>query len=238
MRLPFEVLVTQRPSFEEITTMKRIFLILMTLAVVSFFTACGDSAANTASKPANSAASNSNTPPPVNPAAIEAEIKKLVADYAASTAKNDFAAYEKATTDNFMFVGLDGSVQTKAERVESMKSGATKYDTLTYDDVSVRVNAEGNGAVVIAKVAVKGMNMGKPIDSTVRVTQVWSKTKDGWKMASLQATPITAKADDKAKAEDKLKADDKAKTDDKSADKAKTDDKSSDKAPAPAANKK
>jgi hypothetical protein len=98
-----------------------------------------------------------------------------------------------------------------------MKEGATKYESLTYDDVNVRVNAEGNGAVVIAKATVKGMNMGKPIDGVNRVTQVWSKTKDGWKMASLQATAMTAKADDK-KTEDKAKTDAKSAEDDKKAD--------------------
>ena len=190
--------------------MRRIFLTISMLIASSFiFTSCGDqtatNAGNGASKPANAAnsASNSNAAAPVNPAAIEADIKKLITDYAASTAKNDVDAYDKITSDNFMFVSNDGSVQTKAERLASMKSGATKYESLAYDDVTVRVNPEGNGAVVIGKATVKGTNMGKPIDATVRVTQVWSKTKDGWKMASLQATNIAAKADDKPKADDK-----------------------------------
>ena len=39
-----------------------------------------------------------------------------------------------------------------------------------------------------------GTNNGKPIDATVRVTQVWAKTKDGWKMASLQATNIASES--------------------------------------------
>lgn len=208
--------------------MKRNLFMLLMLVVASLFMACGDQGAgNAGSKPANTAASNANAAPPVNPAAIEAEIKKLVTDYAAATAKNDVAAYEKTTSDNFMFVSIDGALQTKAERVASMKSGETKYESLTYDDVSVRVNAEGNGAIAIAKATVKGTNMGKPIDATVRVTQVWSKTKDGWKMASLHATNLTAKTDDKAKADDKAKTEDKAKAEDKA----------SDKAPAPAANK-
>jgi len=181
-------------------------LSITTLIVAAFmFTSCGapaanNAAANNSNKPANAA--NTATAPAADAAAIEADLKKLVTEYAASTSKNDVAAYEKATTDNFMFVSNDGSVYTKAQRVDSMKSGATKYDSLTYDDLNVRVNAEGNGAVVIGKATVKGTNMGKPIDETVRVTQVWSKTKDGWKMASLQATNITAKADDK-KAEEK-----------------------------------
>ena len=173
----------------------------MLFVSAAFLMACGDQGANTASKPANAMANNANTTaPPVDPKAAEAEIKKLVADYAASMAKNDVAAYEKTTADNFMFVSIDGAVQTKAERVESMKSGETKYDSLTYDDVNVRVSPGGDDAVVIGKATVKGKNMGKPIDSTVRVTQIWSKTKDGWKMMSLQATPITAKPGDKAKA--------------------------------------
>ena len=186
--------------------MKRMILSITTLIVAAFmFTSCGapaanNAAANNSNKPANAA--NTATAPAADAAAIEADLKKLVTEYAASTAKNDIAAYEKTTTDNFMFVGNDGAVYTKAERVTSMKSGETKYESLTYDDLNIRVNAEGNGAVVIGKATVKGTNMGKPIDAAVRVTQVWSKTKDGWKMASLQATNITAKADDK-KAEEK-----------------------------------
>lgn len=193
--------------------MKKVLLTSLTFLIGLFIVACGDQGTgNAGNKPANAAGANANAATaPVNTAAIEADIKKLVAEYAASTAKNDAAAYEKTTTDNFMFVSNDGTVQTKAERVDSMKSGATKYETLTYDDVTVRVNAEGNGAVVIAKATVKGTNNGKPIDNTVRVTQVWSKTKDGWKLASLQATNIAAKADDKPKTDDKAK-DDKSKT--------------------------
>jgi ketosteroid isomerase-like protein len=166
---------------------------------IVFLASCGAPASNNAAnKPANNA-NAANTAAPVNTAAIEADIKKLISDYAASTGKGDADAYEKMTTDNFMFVSTDGLVQTKAERVASMRSGATKYEKLTYEDVNVRVNPEGDGAVAISKATVKGMNNGKPIDDTVRVTHVWSKTKDGWKLASLQATSITAKTgpDDK-----------------------------------------
>jgi len=194
----------------------RKFILLATILCSGalMFAGCGAPTANNtattnaANKPANSAAANAAAAPAADTAAIESDIKKLVTAYATSTANNDAAAYDKTTTDNFMFVGNDGTVQTKAERVASMKSGQTKYDKLTYDDVNVRVNPEGNGAIVIATATVKGLNSGKPIDSTVRVTQVWSKTKDGWKMASLQATDIASKSADK-------KADAPASTDNK-----------------------
>ena len=201
----------------------------MTLAVATFITACGGSAAGNAnSKPANVAVANANTAAPVNTAAIEADIKKLVADYTATLSKNDIAGYEKIMADSFTFVNADGTVQTKTQRLDAMKSGATKYESLTYDDVTVRVNPDGNGATVLAQANVKGKNNGKPIESPLNVTQVWTKTKDGWKMASLQAMNPAAKTDDKAKAGDKTKLGDKL----KGADRLATDDETVDKEPA------
>ena len=175
--------------------MKKILIGLMMLTVASMLLACGDQGAN---KPANAPANNANSATPVNTAAVEGDIKKLVADYAAGMAKNDAAAFDKITNDNFMFVSNDGSVQTKAERLASMKSGETKYESLTYEDLNIRVKPDGEAALVIGKATVKGTNMGKPIDGVNRVTQVWGKMKDGWKLISLQATAITAKDDKKA----------------------------------------
>lgn len=199
--------------------MKKIIFASLSLVLAAFLGACGDQGG--ANKPGNVPANtaNANKPAaPVDTAAIESDIKKMVTDYAVAMAKNDMAAFDKNTTDNFMFVGNDGTVSTKAERLESMKSGATKYESLTYDDLNVRVKPDGEAAIVIGKATVKGMNMGKPIDGANRVTQVWGKTKDGWKMVTLQATAITAKSDDK-KADEK-KADDKMKPAGNTSDKA------------------
>ena len=184
--------------------MKRIFFTSMTLIIASLFMACGDQGAG--NKPANAPANNANAAPAVNAAAVEADIKKLVNDTAAALAKNDVAALEKIYSDNYMLVNTDGSVQNRTERLASFKSGETKLDTFAYDEITVRSNPEGTGAVVIARATATGMNKGKPVMSPIRVTQVWAKSKDGWKMVGGQATPIAAaaapaKTDDKAKAE-------------------------------------
>ena len=210
--------------------MKKIIFASLSIALAALLAGCGQQAGAPANAVASNAANASKPAAPVDTVAVEAEIKKTVGEYAAGIAKNDSAAFDKATADNFMFVGNDGVVSTKAERLESMKSGATKYESLTYDDLAVRVRPTGDGAIVIGKATVKGMNMGKPIDGAMRVTQVWMKTNDGWKMVTLQATAITAKADDK-------KADDKKTDEKKPEDKAKTESKAADKAPSSVPNK-
>ena len=172
--------------------MRRLFLGLSMLIAASFLTACDPAAnSNLANKPANAA---NNAAPAVNSAALEAEIKKLVNDTAAALAKNDTAALEKLYSDNYMLVNIDGSVQNRADRLASFKSGDTKFDSFTYDEINVRTNPEGTGAVVIARATAAGMNKGVKMDRTVRVTQVWSKTKDGWRQVSGHATQIAGVA--------------------------------------------
>ncbi len=174
--------------------MCKLILVIATLLAASFLSACGPTAnTNTTNKPVTSATSSMPAATP-NPAATETDIKKLVTDTAAALAKNDAAALEKLYADNYMLVNLDGSVQNKAERIGSIKSGDTKFDSFAYDEVTVRTNPEGTGAVVIARATASGINKGKKTDGTIRVTQVWSKTKDGWQQVSGHATQITSTA--------------------------------------------
>lgn len=177
------------------TILMRKVLIFVMLIAAAVLIACSPAANNSnySNKPAN-ATNNSAAAPAANSAAIETEIKKAVADMATSLQKGDAAYFEKLYTDTYMFVAPDGSVASGAERIASMKSGGTKYESIRYDDVTVRSNAEGNGAVSISRATVKGVNLGKALDGQFRVTHVWSKTKDGWRLASGQTTPITAAA--------------------------------------------
>ena len=183
--------------------MRRMFLVssMLVMALLALVSCGGPGAGNAGNRPANAmnSANNAAVAPAANTAAVEADVKKLVNETAAALAKNDVAALEKLYADNYMLVNLDGSIQTRAERLESFKSGETKFESFAYDEVTVRTNPEGTGAVVIARATAKGMNKGKPVASNIRVTQVWAKTKDGWRQASGQATAITAapaKADD------------------------------------------
>lgn len=182
--------------------MRKIFFLLAVLIAASLLiVSCGDQGAgNTANKPANAA--NNAAAPAANAAAIETEIKKIANDGVAAITKGDTSALDKLWADNYMFIGPDGAVTTKAQRIESLKSGQSKIESLAYDEMSVRSNPEGTGAILIGRATVKGVNMGKPTDGQFRFTQVWSKTKDGWRSVSGQVTLITAAAAP-AKADDK-----------------------------------
>jgi ketosteroid isomerase-like protein len=150
----------------------------------------------------NKATSNTKTASAADTAAVEAEIKKLMDTAATALANNDADAMDKIYNGNYMLVNIDGSVQTKAERLASLRSGAAKYTAFSYSEPNIRVKPDGTAAVVIAKLTMKGTMNGKPTDGDYRVTQVYGKVEDGtWKQITAQATKIEAgtpaKADDK-----------------------------------------
>ena len=205
--------------------MKRIFFVLMTLIVASFFTACGGSGANTASnKPSNAAASNAAAAPAPDKATVEAEVRKTMDDFNAALNKSDIAALENISSDEYTLIDQNGAVQTKASRIEAIKAGKIKWEGLKFSDLKIKTHPAGDGAIVTGLVAGKMTIDGKTEDRNSMVTWVLRKSKDkGWQFINAQITDIkagAAKTDDKAKADDKSKIEDKAKMDAKASDKA------------------
>ncbi len=192
--------------------MKRNLFILLTLAVASFLTACGDSGAgNAGNKPANAAASNAAAAPAPDKAAVEAEVRKTMDDF--NTALNKgvegIPALEKIYSDDYTLVDQNGVMQTKASRIEAIKSGKLKWEGLKFSDLKVKTHPAGDGAIVTGHVMGKVTADGKTEDRNSIVTWVLGKSKDkGWQFMNAQITDVkagAAKSDDKAKADDKSK---------------------------------
>jgi uncharacterized protein (TIGR02246 family) len=173
---------------------------ILAVAVIAFgglvLMSCGDAVVtpkNTAAAPSNAA----TTTAPASSANAEADIKKMIKDTETALAKNDADALDKIYAPDYSLVNTDGSEQTRAERLASIKSGETKYESFSYSDI--KITPYGDTAVASAIATIKGINKGKPLDGKLRVRTVWVKGKDGWRQVSGQATPITEPAKDESK---------------------------------------
>jgi ketosteroid isomerase-like protein len=176
--------------------MNKLFVMISIAMSAALLTAsCGAPAANNtagngnANKPANAANTTTAAPAGDNSAA-QAEVKKLMDAAEVALAKNDADAMEKIYSDNYMLVNIDGSVQNRAERLASLRSGDTKYSSFSYSEPTFRFNADGTAVIVIAKLSMKGTSKGKPMDGDYRITQVYRKMPEGWKQITAQATKI------------------------------------------------
>lgn len=193
--------------------MKRLMSILCLLtAGVLAFASCGapagNNAAGNANKPANAA--NTAATPAADKAAVEADIKKMMDEFAAALNKADAAALDKMYSDDYTLVDQDGTMQTKASRMEAIKSGKIKWEGLAFSDLKIKTNPAGDGAVVVGHVKGKTTMDGKTEERNSMVTWVLGKMKDkGWQFVNAQITDVKAGA---AKPDDKK---DEAKSDDK-----------------------
>ncbi len=180
----------------------------MLIAASIMVTSCGAPAANNASnagnKPAN--ATNAATAPAADKATVEGDIKKMMDEFAAALNKGDVETLGKMYTDDYTLIDANGVVQTKAARIEAIKSGKMKMEGLKFSDLKIKTNPAGDGAAVTGHVTGKTTVDGKTEENNSMVTWVMGKSKDkGWQFVNAQITNIkadAAKTDDK-KAEEK-----------------------------------
>ena len=171
--------------------MRKLISLIGTLAALLLVSSCGAPAANNAAtnKPAN-AANNAVTKPAADAAAVEADVKKFITDFEAALNKNDADAVAKFYNDDYTLIDQDGVLQTKASRVEQIRSGKVKWDGLKFADMKVRAHPAGDGAVVYAHATGKTTIDGKTGDRDSMVTWVVRKGADGWHFLHAQITDI------------------------------------------------
>ena len=180
-------------------------------AMAILWTSCSTPAANNtaANKPAN-ANTAAPTSTAADKAATEAELRKMMDDFAVALNKADGAALDKVYADDYMLVDQDGAMQTKASRMDAIKSGKLKWEGLTFTDLKIKTNPAGDGAVVVGQAKGKTIMDGKSEERNSMVTWVVAKMKDkGWQFVSAQITDIkggAAKASDEKKDDDKKEA--------------------------------
>ena len=120
------------------------------------------------------------------PAGAEQELTRLTDQYVAALKGKDAAALERIWADDLTFITPGGAVQTKAQRMADIKSGATKFDTLEPSERTVRVY--GDAAVMTSLSTIKGQYGGQEASGQYRVTQVWARRGGAWQIVAIQMT--------------------------------------------------
>jgi ketosteroid isomerase-like protein len=119
---------------------------------------------------------------------VEQAVLKLEQQWEDALLKSDVAALERIYDDSLIYTHSSGAVDNKSVYVGNIKSGVTKYESMTRDDIKVSVY--GNAALVTCHWEVHVLNRGNKIDTNARYIHVYVKQKDGWKMVAHQATRI------------------------------------------------
>ena len=98
----------------------------------------------------------------------------------------DAAFSERTLAEDYMAITPLGQVVGKADTIAARKTAQLRYDSIEISDMVIRLY--GNTAVVTARAAVKGKELGEEFTGPYRFTRVWVRRNGHWVTVSYQAT--------------------------------------------------
>ena len=109
---------------------------------------------------------------------VEQIIRTLDTERIQAQIHADAAALARLYADDFIGVGPSGTVRTKPQVIADFTSGALKFQSITTNEVQVRVY--GNTAVETGRSTMQGQDKGRPVPKETRFTRVWVKKQGHW----------------------------------------------------------
>ena len=113
---------------------------------------------------------------------VEQAIRQLDNERIQAQIHADRAALDRIYADDFIGVGPSGTVRTKPQVISDFTSGHLKFQSITTDDVQVRVY--GNTAVETGRSTMNGQDRGKIVPRDTRFTRVWVKQQGRWRLVA------------------------------------------------------
>lgn len=121
--------------------------------------------------------------------ADEQAVRQTLKELITALGKNDTAALERIYADGYTFVGDNGAMMTKAERIAAFKSGELKYESVSHDVVSVR--SFGDTAVTVVHIETKFAPGVKFSGGKFLTTGTFVKIKGRWQLVVAHNTRMT-----------------------------------------------
>lgn len=100
--------------------------------------------------------------------------------------RKDTAAADRLLADDYVFVQADGQVSSKAQNLAVLRDPAFVCDSLTTQDVKVRVFHDV--AVVTGRLIMRATYRGQDVGGEFLYTDVWVKRDGRWQTVVSQAT--------------------------------------------------
>lgn len=113
-------------------------------------------------------------------------VAALDTEYQSAVKNNDAATMDRILADDFALVTGSGKVYTKADLIQMAQTRRVQYEHQEDSDRTVKVWRDT--AVVTAKLWMKGIDQGKPLDFHIWFSDTYVRTPAGWRYVHGQAS--------------------------------------------------
>jgi uncharacterized protein (TIGR02246 family) len=115
------------------------------------------------------------------------EVRQAETQWADAVKRQDMAALSRMLADDLVYTHSTGVIDTKADYLNKMKSGAQKYEAIEHSDTNIRTYGDDTG-VVNTRVRMAGATKGTPFNNQLLMTHVWIKKDGRWQLVAHQTT--------------------------------------------------
>src|SRR5512145_1324676 len=132
--------------------------------------------------------------PAPNPAA-EAELRETIRQYDKALRSGDAAAAGQFWAAEYIFVNARGELLTRGDRIRNLQTGRTALDSIVHipGEEQFRFYGDGDVAVYIATLTLRGQYSGVAQQGRSRVVLVWVHRDGRWQQVASQQTTIAEK---------------------------------------------
>jgi len=120
---------------------------------------------------------------------VEQAIRQLDNERIQAQIGADVVALDRIYANDFVGVGPSGTVRTKTQVISDFTSGDLKFQSITTDEVQVRVYE--NTAVETGLSTMVGQDKGKAVPRDTRFTRVWVEQQGRWRLVANHYSPRT-----------------------------------------------
>ena len=113
---------------------------------------------------------------------VEQTIRQLDNERIQAQIHADATALDRIYAEDFIGIGPSGTVRHKPEVLSDFTSGHLKFQSITTDEVQVRVYE--NTAVETGLSTMVGQDKGKAVPRDNRFTRVWVKQQGRWRLVA------------------------------------------------------
>jgi len=118
------------------------------------------------------------------PEGAAAQVRRLEEKWTEAYKERNIDILPTLLTEDFVITVEDGNTYSKAGYIAHSADPAVKVEVAELSDLKVRVRGGGNLAVVTGAYHEIGRSNGKPYEYHDRLTDVWVRVGNGWRVLS------------------------------------------------------
>ncbi|SAK57138.1 hypothetical protein AWB76_02405 [Caballeronia temeraria] len=112
-------------------------------------------------------------------------IRQLEDERYTAMLRKDIATLTRLLNERLIYMHSSGVTDTKESYVDGLRSGLWNYRRIERSDV--RIEVQGDIALVFAKLAIELMSNDKLKSFEARVLAVWYRKRDGWQLTAVHS---------------------------------------------------